>query len=101
MVPRAMATGSPRAAMAAAAAARASLLHASRAARAEARGSLFDGPAGIPRHVLPSYPANAGYPVRRGFAVDHRRLFGILDHPPARVMTGVFAANNERNKSAK
>jgi hypothetical protein len=26
---------------------------------------------------------------------------GILDHPPARVMTGVFAANNERNKSAK
>src|ERR1700688_2584667 len=75
MVPGAMATGSPRAAMAAAAAARASLLNASRAARAEARRPLFDGPAGIPRHVLPSYPAKAGYPVRRGFAVDHRRLW--------------------------
>src|SRR5216684_4080529 len=28
----------------------------------------------------PVIPAESGYPVRRSFAVDHRR-FGILDHP--------------------
>src|ERR1700731_2286899 len=59
MMPGAMATGSPRAAMAAAAAARASLLNASRAARAEARRSLLDWPAGkadIQHHVSAVIP---------------------------------------------
>jgi hypothetical protein len=28
----------------------------------------------------------SGYPVRRSFAIDHRR-FGILDHPLSRMMT--------------
>src|SRR6185369_14284112 len=37
-------------------------------------------------HNWPSYPAKAGYPVRRGFSVQTRRS-GILDHPPSRAMT--------------
>src|SRR5207237_9248339 len=38
-------------------------------------------------HNWPSYPAKAGYPVRRSFSVQ-TSCSGILDHP-SRVMTGV------------
>jgi hypothetical protein len=37
-------------------------------------------------HTEPSYPAKAGYPVRRSFSIHHQRS-GILDHPLSRMMT--------------
>ena len=40
---------------------------------------------------LASYPTKAGYPVRRGLAID-RNSSGILDHPLARVMTAEWPA---------
>ena len=36
--------------------------------------------------LLPSYPAKAGYPVRRSFSAQ-ASCSGILDHPLSRVMT--------------
>src|SRR5713101_5875872 len=46
----------------------------------------------------PSYPAQAGYPVRRGFSIHHGR-FGILDHPPSRVMTAKIQISNSKTFS--
>jgi hypothetical protein len=39
----------------------------------------------------PSYPAKAGYPVRRSFSIHHQRS-GILDHPLSRMMTAGYVA---------
>src|SRR6195256_4257389 len=38
------------------------------------------------RYLLPSYPAKAGYPVRRSFSAQ-ASCSGILDHPLSRLMT--------------
>src|ERR1700676_5273246 len=42
------------------------------------------------RRTPPSYPAHAGYPVRRGFSISITDVSGILDHPLSRVMTTRF-----------
>src|SRR5260370_6505209 len=46
-----------------------------------------------PHHLLPSYPAKAGYPVRRSFSA-HASYCGILDHPPSRVMTSQLVSRS-------
>ena len=99
MVPGAMSTGSPRAAMAAAAAARASLLNPSRAPRAEARRSAFDEFTGaLDMRWCHAFAATISFDVitreprviqySRGLAIEPRSR-GVLDTPLSRGMTEV------------